>query len=179
MKYSEIIKFWFEILSPKQWWVKDASLDAMIKDKYTKLHEAAAAGGLKSWRVTDEGRLAEIIILDQFSRNMFRDTPNAFVFDGQAIDLCKSAIEQDTHKRLTPPKTNFLLMPYMHSESLVEHQIALPLFRDYTGDDTFEFEKRHCAIIERFGRYPHRNQILERQSTPQEIDFLNTPGSRF
>lgn len=179
MKYNEVIAFWFNTLSPKQWWLKDASLDAIIRDGYMKMHSAVAAGSLESWRETDEGRLAEIIVLDQFSRNIFRGKPNAFAFDKQALDLCKSAIEQDTHKRLTPPKTNFLLMPYMHSESLVEHQIALPLFRNYTSENTLEFEKRHCAIIERFGRYPHRNEILTRQSTPQEIEFLNTPGSRF
>ena len=179
MKHTDVIEFWFKTLSPKQWWLKDASVDARIKDNYLPIHEAAAAGSLISWRASDKGRLAEIIILDQFSRNMFRNTSSAFAYDEQALELSKSALEQDVHKRLKPPEINFLLMPFMHSESPAVHQMALPLFRDYTSANTLAFEQRHFAIIERFGRYPHRNEILARQSTAQEIEFLNTPGSSF
>ncbi len=179
MNYTDIIHFWFEAIEPKQWWVKDTEFDALIKRRFAAVHAQAAAGKLAHWRDQDEGRLAEIIVLDQFSRNMFRDAPGAFAFDQQALELTKAAVIAGSHQRLEQVKTNFLLMPYMHSEALAEHQAALPLFEQYASENTLDFEHKHRAIIERFGRYPHRNAILGRQSTEEEIDFLNQPGSSF
>lgn len=179
MTYSDVIQFWFEDLSPKQWWIKDQQLDLRIKQNFGKLHADASKDLLMHWRGSDQGRLAEIIVLDQFSRNMFRGEQDAFAFDAQALVLTKQAVEAGSHTRLRQDKTNFLLMPYMHSESLAEHEMGLPLFEQYGAPGTLDFELKHKSIIERFGRYPHRNQILGRESTPEEAAFLGTPGSSF
>lgn len=179
MKSQDIIQFWFETLAPKQWWAKDLAFDANIRQKFSGIHQQAVAGELSRWRDTDDGRLAEVIILDQFSRNMFRDKAGAFAFDAQALALSKAAVEAGAHQRLPQTQVNFLIMPFMHSESLAEHQRAANLFAQYASEGTTDFEKRHYAIIERFGRYPHRNLILGRDSTSEEIEFLNQPGSSF
>lgn len=179
MNHNDILKFWFETLSPKDWWRKNEALDAQIKQEYSDIHQKVAQGEMARWRESDEGRLAEIIVLDQFSRNMFRGQAASFAYDSLALDLCKDAVEADVHTRLEQSKTSFLLMPYMHSESLAEHRSSLPLFEQYCSEGTLDFERRHAAIIQRFGRYPHRNSILGRESTPEEIEFLTEAGSSF
>ena len=179
MNYTDIIHFWFEAIEPRQWWVKDTEFDALIKRRFAAVHAQASAGKMAHWREHDEGRLAEIIVLDQFSRNMFRDEPRAFAFDQQALALTKAAVKAGCHQRLEQAKTNFLLMPFMHSESVEEHQAALHLFEQHASENTLDFEHKHRAIIERFGRYPHRNAILGRESSKEEIAFLSQPGSSF
>lgn len=178
-KYTDILTFWFETLSPKDWWRKNETLDVQIKRQFGEVHEKVVQGQTASWRDTDEGRLAEIIVLDQFSRNMFRGQPESFAYDAQALELCKAAVKSGTHIRLDQSMVSFLLMPYMHSESLAEHQAGLPLFEQYCSEGTVDFEHRHAAIIKRFGRYPHRNDILDRKSSPEELSFLTEAGSSF
>ena len=176
---NAVIKFWFEDISQTQWWKKDAQFDQLIASRFSEVHGQASCGELYQWRDTAEGRLAEIIVLDQFSRNMFRGLAESFAYDSLALELCKAAVNAGAHTRLEQSRTSFLLMPYMHSELLQEHQQGWPLFERYCSENTSQFERRHAAIIERFGRYPHRNTILGRESTPEEIEFLTEAGSSF
>jgi len=179
MNYPEIITFWFEILSPKDWWRKNEALDTRIRDQFAEMHTQVVAGKTQAWQATDEGRLAEVIVLDQFSRNMYRGQPASFAYDALALERCKTAVAAGTAGRLDPLRVSFLLMPYMHSESLQEHAEGLPLFQQYCAESTVEYETRHAIIIERFGRYPHRNEILGRTSSAEELEFLSGPGSSF
>lgn len=176
---ESVIKFWFEELEPRQHWVKDECLDQLIAQRFSKMHHAAVSGELWSWRKTPEGRLAEILILDQFSRNMYRDQARSFASDQIALVLAQEAIAQKADEALTVERRCFLYLPYMHSESLLVHEQAVELFNQPGMEDNYRFELKHKEIIERFGRYPHRNLILNRQSTPEELAFLQEPGSSF
>ena len=175
-KSIEIINFWFTEIEPKQHWVKDPAFDAQIKERFGDILIAASKCELFSWRKTAQGRLAEIIVLDQFSRNIYRDTPQAFAQDALALCLAQEAVSLAVDKNLAENEIPFLYMPYMHSESNVLHVEAEKLFKQ-TGN--YDFELKHKVIIDRFGRYPHRNEILGRDSTEEEIEFLNEPGSSF
>ncbi len=179
MIHNDILTFWFDELEPRQWWVKDGALDQMIRDRFSAVHEQASRCELYSWRSSARGRLAEIIILDQFSRNMFRNLPLSFSFDAQALVLAQEAVAIGADSKLNQQERNFLYMPYMHSESLVIHDVAMELFRANGIDESFEYEIKHRDIVVRFGRYPHRNEVLGRQSTPEELEFLKQPGSGF
>lgn len=179
MNDQSVLSFWFDEITPAQRWVKDAAFDRLIEDRFSAVHKQANQGELFDWRQSAQGRLAEIIVLDQFSRNMYRDTPQAFASDALALVLAQEAIARGMHKELTAEQRSFLYMPYMHSESLKIHDVAARLFEDNGIQSTIDFEQKHRAIIERFGRYPHRNSILHRASTPEERDFLTQPGSGF
>ena len=177
--HQEILKFWFEELEPKQWWVKDFELDQLIIARFSEIHARAVRCELSAWRKNASGRLAEIIVLDQFSRNMFRGSPLSFAYDPLALALSQEAISAGADQLLSPVERNFIYMPFMHSESLQIHEDALELFRRNGQQGNFEYELKHKAIIERFGRYPHRNQVLGRASTESELEFLRQPGSSF
>ncbi len=176
---NDVIEFWFNELEPKQWWQKSAEFDQIIESRFGNLHRKAAAGELYSWRETALGSLAEIIVLDQFSRNIYRNLPEAFVNDGMALALSQFAIFQKFDTQLSAIERVFLYMPFMHSESAAIHEQAVELFESAGLQSNLEFELRHKAIIDRFGRYPHRNKILGRPSTEEEIQFLKQPGSGF
>lgn len=177
--YQQIIQFWFEEIDPKKWWIVDPEFDQLIQNRFQGLMLQAAAGELYTWRSDDHGRLAEIIILDQFSRNVYRNTPQAFAQDAMALVLAQEAIRAQADYGLTPVERNFLYMPFMHSESRVIHAYAEKLFHEHAPQGNYEFELKHKRIIDRFGRYPHRNSILGRESTAEEIEFLKEAGSRF
>jgi uncharacterized protein (DUF924 family) len=177
--YNDILNFWFNELTPAHWWKKDETLDAQIKQRFGAIHTQAARCELFDWRIAAKGRLAEIVILDQFSRNIFRNTPQAFAHDSLALALAQEALAVDADKALSPSERNFLYMPFMHSESAAIHQIAVTLFSAPGMENNLDFELKHQTIINRFGRYPHRNKILGRESTPEEIEFLKEPGSGF
>lgn len=179
MAPSDILSFWFEEIKPSQWFVKDLTFDKSLKTRFFSIHQQAIQCELFDWRSSAEGCLAEIIILDQFSRNMFRDTAKAFASDALALALAQSAIAQGKDKLLTSQQRSFLYMPFMHSESLKVHNMAVKLFEDLGIQENLEFEMKHRDIIERYGRYPHRNTILGRDSSAEEIAFLNQPGSSF
>ena len=179
MNYQSIIDFWFCETVPRQWFTKDTEFDQIIKQRFQDIHDAAGKGELFSWRETPAGRLAEIILLDQFSRNIYRDTPLAFAFDPMALILAQEAIRADAHLSLSSQQKAFLYMPFMHSESPHIHECAVDLFSEPGLEKNLEFELKHKAIIDRFGRYPHRNVVLGRVSTSEELAFLNTPGSSF
>ena len=179
MNIKEVLQFWFDELEPKEWWVKDSDLDQLISNRFRDLHKAANRGELWSWRQTPEGRLAEVIVLDQFSRNIFRDKPESFASDPMALVLAQEAVSLKVDEALNFQQRAFLYMPYMHSESLLIHEQAVKLFSVEGMEFNYDFELKHKAIIERFGRYPHRNKILSRQSRPEELSFLSQPDSSF
>lgn len=176
---AEVLKFWFEELEPQMWWVADPELDRRIRERFATTLEQAVAGELFAWRREPRGRLAEIIVLDQFSRNIHRSTPRAFAQDPVALVLAQEAIAARADRLLSPVERSFLYLPFMHSESRLIHERAEALYRENGIPDNFEFELKHKAVIDRFGRYPHRNAILGRSSTAEELEFLKQPGSSF
>lgn len=177
--YSEILKFWFDDITPDKWWAVDEAFDAHIRERFLPVLEQAKHGELFAWRSEPKGRLAEVIVLDQFSRNVYRGTADAFAQDGLALVLAQEAIAAGAHKPLSPLERSFLYLPFMHSESKVIHEWAERLYRDNGIAENYDFELRHKVIIDRFGRYPHRNKILGRESTAEEEAFLLQPGSSF
>ncbi len=179
MQAADILHFWFTELTDKQHFAKDAALDALIAQRFGATLEAGSRSELWQWRSSPEGRLAEIIVLDQFSRNVWRDTPCAFAQDALALALAQELIARGDDARLSAPQRYFAYMPYMHSESLAVHEEALRLFTALGNANALHYEQRHQAIIEQFGRYPHRNVILGRESTAEEIAFLQQSGSGF
>jgi len=176
---SDIVQFWFSEIDRALWFRKDAGFDRLLEERFGALHAQASLGELSAWRDTPHGRLAEILVLDQFSRNLFRDSPKAFAQDGMALVLAQEAVRAGADTALTAQERVFLYMPYMHSESAAVHDTAVELFTRNGIPDNLDFELKHKAIIDRFGRYPHRNAVLGRTSTPEEIAFLQQPGSSF
>ncbi|MDB5824938.1 MAG: hypothetical protein JWR21_3642 [Herminiimonas sp.] len=179
MTPESILSFWFEDIPPKSWWKKDPAFDAVVRARFHGAHTAAVRGELFSWRHNARGRLAEILVLDQFSRNMFRDSAAAFASDPLALVLAQFAIESGALNQLPAREAGFMLMPIMHSESLVVHEAFASYFTLPGLSGTLDYENKHVDILRRFGRYPHRNALLGRASTEDEVAFLQGPGSRF
>lgn len=177
--HQDVLSFWFKEIEPKKWWIADPAFDALVRGRYLGVLQQAAAGELSAWRASPHGRLAEIIVLDQFSRNIHRGTPLAFAQDPIALVLSQEAVSSGALAVLGEDERNFLLMPFMHSESRLVHAQAEALFKQFAPAANYDFELRHKAIIDRFGRYPHRNAILGRASADEEIEFLKQPGSGF
>jgi uncharacterized protein (DUF924 family) len=179
MKPDAILAFWFDELEPKQHFAKDAALDAAIAERFAGTHAAGARGELYPWREDSAGRLAEIIVLDQFSRNLYRGQARAFACDPMALVLAQELVRSGADRELPPARRAFAYMPYMHSESPCIHTVAMELFSQPGLEDNFKFERAHKAIIDRFDRYPHRNAALGRKSSDAETAFLKEPGSSF
>lgn len=179
LDFQGVIDFWFLETEPAKRWKKDHSFDRLIEKRFLSLHGAAVRGELFRWRIEAQGRLAEIIVLDQFSRNIFRGKPASFQYDPMALVLAQEAVAAGFDLTLPPSESVFFYMPYMHSESALIHEIALKLFSRPGLESNLEWEIKHKAVIDRFGRYPHRNKILGRKSTPEEVEFLALPGSSF
>jgi uncharacterized protein (DUF924 family) len=179
MDHTDILAFWFGESDPGNWFARNEAFDLVIRRRFSAVHEAAARCELAAWRGSAEGRLAEIIVLDQFSRNLFRDCGQAFACDSLALALAQEAVRAGADSALPPAQQAFMYMPYMHSESRLIHQIAVRLFSQRGLESNLEFELGHKAIIDRFGRYPHRNRLLGRESTPDELEFLAQPGASF
>ena len=177
--HQDVLAFWFDEINPKSWWAAEPDFDALVRSRFGPLLQQASAGECFGWRNEPRGRLAEVIVLDQFSRNIHRGTGQAFAQDPMALALAQEAVAQGAHAALSPVECSFLLMPYMHSESRVVHAQTELLYRNHAPEDNYNFELRHKAIIDRFGRYPHRNQVLGRASTAEEVEFLKQPGSKF
>lgn len=177
--HQEVIEFWFEEIEPLSWWKKDDAFDALLVERFSEVHARACHCELFEWRREPEGRLAEVIVLDQFSRNMFRGSSLSFTNDAMSLTLSQEAIACGADQALSPVQRSFLYMPFMHSESLQIHEVALELYRRNGIQSNLDFELKHKKIIEKFGRYPHRNKVLGRQSTAEEIEFLTHPGSSF
>ena len=177
--HQSVLRFWFHEITPAQWWKVDPVFDQLIADRFGEIHARASRAELFEWRADPRGRLAEVIVLDQFSRNIFRGDRRAFAADVLALALAQEAVAAKADTALTQEERVFLYMPYMHSESRSIHEVAERLFRENAPKSNHDFELRHKAIIDRFGRYPHRNAALGRESTPEELVFLAEPGSSF
>jgi uncharacterized protein (DUF924 family) len=177
--FDAVLAFWFDEIAPAQWWKLDPAFDDALRTRFGELHRRAHLGELWAWRAQPRGRLAELIVLDQFSRNLFRGSAQAFASDAMALALAQEAVAGGHDAALPVPQRVFLYMPYQHSESPVVHEQAQALFATLGMPDNLDYEMRHKAIIDRFGRYPHRNEALGRVSTAEEQHFLTQPGSRF
>ncbi|HEX7340603.1 MAG TPA: DUF924 family protein [Rhodanobacteraceae bacterium] len=176
---ADVLAFWFDQLTPQQHFTKDVALDTRIRERFGATQAAASRGELSAWRDSGDGRLAEVIVLDQFSRNLFRGDARAFASDTMALVLAQEAIRAGVDAALPPARRAFLYMPFMHSESLVIHATAKQLFSQPGLEFQLKYELAHASILERFGRYPHRNTALGRASTAEETAFLQQPGSSF
>ena len=179
MNYKQVLDFWFDPENKEFWFSKSDEFDLELEEKFGHTLQQAMQCELWTWRETAEGRLAEIIVLDQFSRNLFRDHPASFAQDPLALSLAQEAVRLGLDQQLAPDQRCFMHMPFMHSESKIIHAQALQLFEALGNPMNLDFELKHKTIIDRFGRYPHRNQILERESTPEEVEFLTQPNSSF
>ena len=175
----EVLAFWFGELASADWWSADPALDRRMFQRFGTLHARVVDGAGRDWRDAPRGRLAEVIVLDQFSRNLFRGTPAAFAQDATALRLAGEAINAGADAALPVRERAFLYMPYMHSESALMQTESVRLFSAPGLEDNLRSAQQHRAIIERFGRYPHRNAVLGRTSTPEELAFLQQPGSGF
>jgi uncharacterized protein (DUF924 family) len=174
-----VLSFWFDETAPKQWWVRSEAFDREVAARFGELHAAAVRCELWAWRDTPQGRLAEILVLDQLSRNLYRDRPEAFAADPLALALAQEAVAAGADRAVDLMRRPFFYMPFVHSESALIHAVAVRLFEAAGLEDFLHSALRHKAIIDRFGRYPHRNAVLDRESTPEEVAFLATPGSAF
>lgn len=197
-RQQEILTFWFGELDHDgradaahvaRWWTKDPALDDEIRQRFGDEVEAALAGGRDAWRDSAHGALAYVLVLDQFTRNCFRGTARAFAGDGRALLATEGAVARGLDKTLAADPRGFLYMPLMHAEDLVAQRRSIELFlalrddqpaaQQARGQASLDFAVRHHEIIERFGRFPHRNAILGRPSIPEEAEFLRQPGSSF
>lgn len=165
------------------WFRKDEAFDAEVTERFGAVYEDAAAGRLEGWREDPEGCLALVIVLDQFPRNMFRGDAKTHATDAKALDTAKYAIERALDRELPPLQRMFLYMPFMHAENVEDQRRSVELFGGLAaepgGPDVVEYAVGHAEIVERFGRFPHRNAILGRETTPEEAEFLTQPGSSF
>ena len=176
---EEILNFWFKECKPEQWFKKNEFFDKMIENRFFIAIENALAGKLRNWEESETGCLALIILLDQFTRNVFRDTHHAFAGDKRALALSQLCCDKDYLTNPDIQRRQFMLMPMMHSENLAVQDASLPLFKKYASKKDYEYAEKHREIIARFGRFPHRNVILGRKSINEELEFLKQPGSSF
>jgi len=198
MTIEEILDFWFgsnpddaAVAKEKAalWWSKNPQIDDEIRQRFANFATKAAAGELSDWQSIPSGRLALILLTDQFPRNIYRDSPRAFAYDAKALALCVNGIDQGLDLKLRPIERVFFYLPLEHAESVEHQQRAVKYFGELvalvraeqkpTFNEYLDFAVRHHDIIARFGRFPHRNRILGRQSTPEEVAFLAEPGSSF
>ncbi len=186
---EEILEFWFGRpgsavygSARDEWFRKNAAFDGLIRERFGAAIETALAGGFAAW-ASPRDALARILLLDQFTRNAFRDTPRAFAGDAMALALAEEAVGRGADEQLSPVERWFTYLPFVHAESLPAQQRSLDLFgrlRQTSGlTEPLAWAERHAKVIQLFGRFPHRNAILGRESTVGEIAFLSTPGSRF
>lgn len=172
-----VLHFWFEETKPYQWFRRDDAFDLAIKTRFGALHDAAKAGRLDVWRAHPVYSLSLIIILDQFSRNLYRDTPQAFAQDPQALDVAREALSRRFDRLVNDQRRAFFYMPFMHAEDLSVQEESVALFKaQLPRTNNLPFAIEHRNIVKRFGRFPHRNKTLGRKSTPEEIAFLKAGG---
>jgi uncharacterized protein (DUF924 family) len=172
---DDVLAFWFA--DPGRWWRKDAAFDAEVRERFLGLHTAIAAGEHADWPETPRGALAYVIVLDQFSRNMFRDSARMYATDEMALAAARRALDRGFDQELSDDERMFLYMPFMHSENIADQDRCVSLFSP--REQLVRYAEQHRKIIREFGRFPHRNVLLARPSTPEELDFLSRPGSSF
>ena len=175
MQPADVLEFWFG-RDRKDWFAKSDAFDAEIRARFLDAYEAAAAGRLDAWKADPRSCLALVIVLDQFPRNMFRASERAFAADALARDAARVIVENGWDKSFNEDEKAFAYLPFEHSEEMTDQELSMKLF---AGNPNAEWARKHWEIIKRFGRFPHRNGILGRQSTPAEIEFLKQPGSGF
>lgn len=174
---ADVLEFWFA--DKARWWKKDPAFDAEIRERFGELHAAILRGQWEALRETARGALAYVIVLDQFSRNMFRGTARSFASDTQALEAARAAVERGLDRELSVSERGFLYMPFMHSEALADQDRSVALFSGLGESGSVSYAEKHRDIVLRFGRFPHRNEILGRASSPEELAFLSEPGSSF
>ncbi len=179
MHSQDILDFWFSELAPAQWYKADKALDAATKVRFEAVYRELSRAVPPGWRESARGVLAAVIVFDQFPRNMFRGLPQAFATDANALALSQEAIGKNHDRELNAAERQFLYMPFQHAENRALQTRSVQLFESLGNANALDFAHRHRAIIERFGRFPHRNAILRRSSTAEELDFLKQPGSSF
>jgi uncharacterized protein (DUF924 family) len=177
MTPDDVLAFWFA--DPARWWKKDPELDRAIRDRFGELHAAIERDEHQDWQDTPRGALATVIVLDQFSRNMFRGTARMFASDARAQAAARAALARGDHDLLAPAERGFLVMPLMHSEDLADQDESVRRFAAAGDAGSLRYAEQHRDIVRRFGRFPHRNDVLGRASTPEEVEFLRQPGSSF
>ena len=176
---DEILDFWFVEHGEPDWFGGKPEFDAVLARRFTETHAAVSRGEAAWWRATPSGRLAEIIVLDQFSRQLHRKQPEAFATDAMALRLAQEAVAAGDDRRVEPRRRTFIYMPYMHSEDLAVHDEAVRLFEQLGDEGTLKYEIMHRDCIARFGRYPRRNEVLGRSSTPEEIEYMASGTGMF
>jgi uncharacterized protein (DUF924 family) len=175
-----VLRFWFEEIQPRQWFTRDPGFDAMLRERFFSSTRRAVAGELDAWASEAPAALALVLLLDQFPRQIWRDTAMAFAGDDRALALSQQAVARGwVECERESARRQFWLMPQMHAENLAVQEAALPLFEQFTDPRTAAFARKHRDVIARFGRFPHRNGVLGRVSSAEELAFLQTPGSRF
>ena len=169
---QNILDFWYSKEMQSRWFASTPALDDEIRNKFESLWRKAAAGELDGWKETPEGCLALVIVLDQLPLNMFRGKAESFSTEQQAVEIAKHAIGKDYDQRLPAERLAFLYMPLMHSEHLADQDLSVRLFETAKLESNLRFAQHHRELIRKYGRFPHRNGILGRQSTPEEIEYL-------
>ena len=177
MNFNDILTFWFHEIEPKRWWKKDKKFDELLRYRFLNIYYDAINSKLKSWRIFEKGRLAEIIVIDQFSRNIFRNKPEAFNSDHLALFLSKEILHLGLYQKFNKNEKIFAFMPFMHSEIFEDQIISLSLYSNLGIKENFRSALKYFNIIRKFGRFPHRNKLLNRKSTEEELAFLTTRGS--
>jgi uncharacterized protein (DUF924 family) len=197
-EYEGVLSSWFGTLDDdgaadrehtQRWWKKDPAFDELVRDRFGPLHAEVALGSRDHWLTSTRGRLAMVIVLDQFSRNMFRGNGRSFAYDERALAVALDAIDRHLHRDLARDERTFFYMPLMHSEDSAIQDRSVELFTQFCNElpekgrkvlsANVEFSKRHREIVRRFGRFPHRNALLGRVSSPAEVEFLKEEGSSF
>lgn len=189
---ATVLRFWFSepegkttySQRRKYWFGKQPEFDAEIRQRFLSTYEQAAVGKLDDWQQSALGSLALIIVLDQFPRNLFRDSPKAFATDAKALAVAQQTLDRKFDQQLSSLQRIFAYLPFKHSEDIEQQERSVALSRQLSQDDpelfdTFDYAERHHRVIQRFGRFPHRNRILGRESTAEETEFLKQPGSSF
>lgn len=179
MEPGAVLDFWFREHGAESWFAKASSFDAAIRDRFGVVHALACQGGLDHWADDPYGRLALILVLDQFSRNLYRGDARAFAADPAALALARRTVDEGMDRSFGPQERMFVYLPFEHSESKADQERSVALFAALGNPDLLDWAQRHKAIIDRFGRFPHRNAALGRPSTPDEQAFLEQPGSSF
>ncbi|MGY6570543.1 MAG: DUF924 family protein [Salinarimonas sp.] len=168
---EEVIAFWEEA-GPEKWFTKDEAFDAQIRERFLATYEAAAAGELAGWAETAHGTLALLILLDQFPRNLFRGDKRTYATDDMALAIAEDAVADGYHQVFKPPMSRFFILPFTHAEDLAAQERSVALNEELGDEDGLKWARHHRDIVARFGRFPHRNAILGRETTPEEEAFL-------
>ena len=169
---DDVYQFWFVDHGQEDWFGGKPEFDQKLAEQFAETHRCVAAGEAFTWREQAVGRLAEIIVLDQFSRRLYRGSGAAFAYDAVALALAQEAVAGGHDQEIDPAQRSFLYMPYMHSESVAIHEVAVQIFTDFGNENLLDYEQQHFDVIKRFGRFPKRNAALGRESTPQELAYL-------